>query len=1482
MNKRLFSSLSILLPSLFLVFTLQAQNCPGNLLDNPSFEDGLTGWSTSGNVSISTNASSGTKAAKIGGNGYASVGQLVPTTPGTSHTAKIWARYDGGGYRVVELRFLNTSWVTLPGAVQAGPISSNYTEFTLSGIAPAGAAYAYVIASKDGNGSMEVDDVCLINGTGGNPCNIQLLNSTPTVCNDNGTPSDPADDSFTFQIMFGNPGGGFNGWVGTFDGVPYSGAWGQLVTVGPFLIANGDFTWQVQDNANAYCFLDGATVEQQPCSNGSPASLVVNSVSCPDNYPDWTQAFTWNVVVKNNGGTASQASPIYLYNYAPQAMGYTAKLLATADVPALAAGQSTSIAMTAPANVHSPNLGFASNGQDFLLTGQKGLSFSPVISGNAPAFNETNGFPSIYCKKFSTDLVVDVASPMTNVGPTQPLVFTVKVTNNGPMDAYNISSGLYSSNSGTPNPPSFSSLLTTGQVWEQYQSAGGGTTTTHWSWYIPFLATGQSATATVTLTPVAGWSEWPSTGFTISKSADSGHNLDLDLTNNADQVVFNGSSGAGQIDLSLTAQQLSASPAQWSSYPVKLTLSNVGPQTATGVKVKFAKPNGVVYVGGNEFTSSQGSFNPNGDQVWTVGNIPANGIVTLTVNYFLLNATAPVAYAQIIAANETDSDSQPNNGTPPIPVQDDEASTAVAAPSLPDFVATTSSILSFGTNQISGMNPSRRFGFYFVGQNTGAAVPVGPGTTPVSVAFYLSTDNALSSNDNAIGIFDLSSADGIIFGNQADLQPIDDNVPGGTYYLIAKMDAANFFAETNEANNHAVYAQQVVLPTLANQQPDLTIADLHVPNPSVAAGAILGYNFDASNIGTGVVPGNFSIKSYISSDQTLSANDIQDGTIPTGNFDAGFSVLNVVGATTIPDNLAAGAYYLIVKIDGDNAVAETNENNNTVVRPFTVAASPPAGNCEKNFGTGEFMCSSLNAVGQLQVVSRSQATPHLYAQATLDVNGQVVGLPVNINAEPDHYFMFTATGLEKHNAENGDLQYFIPMPPSLSSSYALFSKAVEYNNGLILFAFKHQVNGQVDSLFAIKTDMSLNLLQSNYLFLSDYQSYHSVTSALQVASNRVAFMYHSGTGIGSEKTSFLVIDDGLNIKSNVLWINSGNFSQTATIKPTACGGFIVENQIATAFCVHGACYSSSRIFGNFVNDAFRWERTWTISEQSTMGAGQKVNTWESRLPDGSIIFGQNQQFLPLGPNPVNDTIRLVKTLNSITIWEKKLAVPGATFVREIRELGGSLVFIKSNSSDGTLSFLSQACLESAMPPVTGDCNAVTFVPAPGQITIAGFSAPHVLIKVFRPNWTVAYECLDGACPNPVVVTGLTNGSHFVEVKLMNGFWGEICTKSQTIGVSSISAPINERQRLNFDKLYPNPAKYEVNLELYSPEDQSALLDFYDQHGRIVHTMRAEMQEGVNNLQVFVFDWKSGTYNVIARGEKTGMPTYGRFVKLWEE
>ena len=62
-----------------------------NLLSNPGFENGLNGWSITGNVTITTDAFSGNKAAEACGS-PASISQIYPATVGQEYTGSVWGK----------------------------------------------------------------------------------------------------------------------------------------------------------------------------------------------------------------------------------------------------------------------------------------------------------------------------------------------------------------------------------------------------------------------------------------------------------------------------------------------------------------------------------------------------------------------------------------------------------------------------------------------------------------------------------------------------------------------------------------------------------------------------------------------------------------------------------------------------------------------------------------------------------------------------------------------------------------------------------------------------------------------------------------------------------------------------------------------------------------------------------------------------------------------------------------------------------------------------------------------------------------------------------------------------------------------------------------------------------------------------------------------------------------------------------------------
>ena len=142
--------------------------------------------------------------------------------------------------------------------------------------------------------------------------------------------------------------------------------------------------------------------------------------------------------------------------------------------------------------------------------------------------------------------------------------------------------------------------------------------------------------------------------------------------------------------------------------------------------------------------------------------------------------------------------------------------------------------------------------------------------------------------------------------------------------------------------------------------PDLTLSNAQMLNTRVKAGDSLFYSVTASNTTFGSTPATtiFFMSAYFSTDNVLSADDIPANPSSIFGEVIGKQSYDLNGAYTfIPNTLAAGDYYLILKIDNANVIAESNENNNVVVATtnsnitkFTVL--PPTGaTCANNLLT---------------------------------------------------------------------------------------------------------------------------------------------------------------------------------------------------------------------------------------------------------------------------------------------------------------------------------------------------------------------------------------------------------------------------------------------------------------------------------------------------------------------------------------------------
>lgn len=204
-------------------------------------------------------------------------------------------------------------------------------------------------------------------------------------------------------------------------------------------------------------------------------------------------------------------------------------------------------------------------------------------------------------------------------------------------------------------------------------------------------------------------------------------------------------------------------------------------------------------------------------------------------------------------------------------------------------------------------------------KNTGA------GEAPASsTAWYLSTNFALDASD--VRLDPPHAVPALAPGASASSTTAVTlpDVTAGVWYLLAVADEGNTIAETLEGNN--------VRYTWFNVGPDLYVSGTSVPTTFTAGGTVSVFE-SVSNQGTAAEASR--TRFYLSINNALDAGDILLGqfrdvpALAQGKTSSGTTVLS------IPSGLS-GAYFLLIVVDADGAVAEASEANNVVPRAVQI------------------------------------------------------------------------------------------------------------------------------------------------------------------------------------------------------------------------------------------------------------------------------------------------------------------------------------------------------------------------------------------------------------------------------------------------------------------------------------------------------------------------------------------------------------------
>ena len=119
--------------------------------------------------------------------------------------------------------------------------------------------------------------------------------------------------------------------------------------------------------------------------------------------------------------------------------------------------------------------------------------------------------------------------------------------------------------------------------------------------------------------------------------------------------------------------------------------------------------------------------------------------------------------------------------------------------------------------------------------------------------------------------------------------------------------------------------------------PDLAVTAMTVPL-TAGAGTAMTITATVKNQGGGSV-GTSVTRFFLSSNAAWDASDaVLDGSLGVSPLSPGASVSGTA-TDAIPAGIAAGSYYVLAMADGDGAVTETQEANNTAARLLQMAAT---------------------------------------------------------------------------------------------------------------------------------------------------------------------------------------------------------------------------------------------------------------------------------------------------------------------------------------------------------------------------------------------------------------------------------------------------------------------------------------------------------------------------------------------------------------
>ncbi len=281
-----------------------------------------------------------------------------------------------------------------------------------------------------------------------------------------------------------------------------------------------------------------------------------------------------------------------------------------------------------------------------------------VITTNPPPYSATAS-SNEYLDSTATVTLNNPLSGEADLSLTHdPLVVSTSIA-----DQVGLALRLHNAGPDTATGVQVRDLLPSGLDYVSYTGSTGTYSSSTGTWTVDSLASGADATLTINVKVDSGGSStqnfaevWRSDQYDPNSTPANGDTSELDDTSLEVPIA----------DLRL----VEAVDVAGSNAVFAITVSNSGPDDATGVKVKTALPSLTSAYTFVSSGSTLGSYN-SGTGVWTVGTLADGAGATLTITTTTSSSSLLVNWVEVSASDEVDPNSVPNNNSR---TEDDDSS----------------------------------------------------------------------------------------------------------------------------------------------------------------------------------------------------------------------------------------------------------------------------------------------------------------------------------------------------------------------------------------------------------------------------------------------------------------------------------------------------------------------------------------------------------------------------------------------------------------------------------------------------------------------------------------------------------------------------------------------------------------------------------------------------------------------------------------